>query len=109
MGTLRSTAASVVLPLYPTSSFHAKHEGPAIVQVLVSPAGKVLEAQVLEAPDAAIANAVSDASKQWSFHAFETSKDIRAISGRLLFYFRIVKGKPIVVDALAGNQKPKAR
>jgi TonB family protein len=102
MGVLRASAASIVLPEYPQASFGAKHEGPAVVKVLVSPAGEVIETSVLEAPDTAIANAVLDAVKQWSFHAFVMRRQsIRGVSGRLLFYFRIRDGRPLVIDALA--------
>lgn len=101
MGVFRAQAESVVLPKYPPSSIAAKHEGRVVIEVLTSPSGKVTDTRLLETPDEAIGNAVSNAVARWSFHPFFVKDAPQVIKGRLLFYFRIVHAKPIVIDAIA--------
>lgn len=97
----RAYAVSAALPKYPASSLSAGHEGRAVLRVLVSESGRPLSAQVLEAPDSAIASAAREAVLQWTFRPFVLhgrNSPSRAES-RLVFYFQIVGGKPRVVDA----------
>ena len=102
-GVLRQGAVSVVSPIYPASSISAGHEGLAVVDVRVSHRGKVAYVGVIEAPDPAIGEAVKSAVKQWTFSPFrDRAKKVRyAVRSRLIFYFRKINGRPVVVDAAA--------
>jgi len=102
---LRMDATTVVKPEYPPSSFSRHHEGPAIVEVHVSQKGSVVAAKVLEAPDAAISDAVDAALKKWSFQPTLLRGTPVQVTGRIVFYFRIVNGKPVVVDASLDTRK----
>jgi TonB family protein len=102
-GVLRALADSVTLPSYPISSSAASHTGVAVVEVVVSPSGKVTGTQVLESPDEAIADAVVSAVKRWTFHPFLTKGGAIGMKSRLIFYFRAVEGHSSVVDATVEN------
>jgi outer membrane biosynthesis protein TonB len=89
----RAYATSAKLPVYPLSSISVGHEGRAVVKVVVSEAGYPLSVEVLEA--------VAEAVSLWRFRPFllQGRKDPVRAESRLVFYFRIVGGKPRVVDA----------
>jgi TonB family protein len=99
----RSHAVSLLLPEYPSSSLSRGHEGRAVAEVRVSKAGKVTRADVLEAPDQLIAAAVEAAVVRWSFRPFIEvgTKRPLVVQSRLIFYFKLASGKPLVVDAAA--------
>jgi TonB family protein len=97
-------AISIVLPDYPASSVAKHHTGTAVVELLVSTEGKVSRVDVLESPDAAINAAVAAAAARWTFHPLITRDNVsHPMKGRLIFYFRIVNGKPKVIDAIAAK------
>lgn len=99
----RAAASSVVLPAYPRASLSAGHQGRAVVELRVSETGKVIWAHVLEAPDRAIGSTVQAAVMRWSFRPFIGigRKDPFIAQSRLIFYFKAVDGKPVVIDAAA--------
>jgi TonB family protein len=106
-GVMRGLADSVVLPLYPTSSVKANHTGVAVVDVVVSSGGKVAKAEILQSPDEPISNAVVDAVKQWTFHPFLAGGVAVSMHSRLIFYFRVVKDRPSVIDATRESPPPE--
>jgi hypothetical protein len=68
--------------------------------------------RVLETPDQEIAAAVKDAVSRWSFLPFQGSdsggkglKRLYAVRSRVVFYFRLVDGKPVIIDAGAEAAK----
>lgn len=98
----RLQATSVVLPTYPPSSIAKKHSGTAVAEVSVSPTGTVAEVRILETPDAEIGKSVSEAVARWSFRPLVTADNVsHPMKGRLIFYFKINKNKPIVIDVIA--------
>jgi TonB family protein len=105
-GVLRSLAESVVLPSYPVSSYKATRTGVAVIEVAVSPAGKIANTKVLETPDRAIGDSVETAVKQWTFHPLLMAGKPVIARSRLIFYFRIEGGKPVVVDATKEKSAP---
>jgi len=103
IGVLREQATFVVLPEYPTSSSSAGRAGRVVVEVRVSERGKVLHVHVLETPDHAIGLAVESAVMRWSFRPFAGGgkQERFSVQSRLIFYFSLVNGKPVVIDAAA--------
>lgn len=101
VGVFRGHATMAELPVYPPSAIASGHVGVAVVELQVSEAGKVTRVQVLEAPDQAISSAVDAAVKRWIFQPFVATQGKKAFAarGRLIFYFRVAEGKPLVVDA----------
>ena len=63
----RLQATSVMMPSYPSSSLAQHHSGTAVAELLVSPQGKVAEVKILESPDTAIGDSVSEAVGKWIF------------------------------------------
>jgi len=108
---LRSFAISAKPPPYPRSSFSDHHEGRAVVRIRVSVKGQVALVEVLESPDKAISAAVKATIFQWSFRpmVLQGRKDALPVESRFVFYFRIVDGKPVVIDAqdTAASQSPR--
>ncbi len=103
IGVLRQKATFVVPPVYPPASVSSGRQGVVVREVRISPRGRVENTDIIEAPDAAIAAAVQDAVKRWRFTPVRDSKTKRpyAARSRLIFYFRLVSGKPVVIDAAA--------
>lgn len=103
VGVIRQQAATVVFPAYPTTSFGAGHEGRAVIEVRVSADGKVKDAHTVEAPDRDIGNAVEAAIKQWTFRPLRNPDNNQPLGFRsnLIFYFKRIDGKPVVIDAAA--------
>jgi TonB family protein len=98
----RLQAILTILPTYPASSVSQNRSGTAVAEILVSQAGKVVDLRILEAPDAAISASVTDAVTRWTFHPLVTGDNVsHPMKGRLIFYFKINKGKPIVIDVIA--------
>jgi TonB family protein len=106
---LHALAESTPLPEYPILSRKTKRMGVAVIEVVVSPIGKVAKAEILEAPDRSIGSAVDTAVRLWTFHPFLAGGTPLAMKGRLVFYFRLVGGKPIVIDAVAENPASRER
>lgn len=98
-GVLRSQAMSSTLPDYPAESIRAKVQGPAVAEVAVDTDGSVISVDVLDAPDAFTQRSVSAALVLWRFRPMTYSGRPARASGRLVFYFKITRGTPVVVDA----------
>ena len=98
---LRGLAYSTTLPNYPVSSFKANHTGVAVIEIVIGETGKVEKRMVLQAPDQPTARSVDDAVKRWEFHPFLASGSPVPMKGRLIFYFRVLDGRPVVFDATA--------
>jgi hypothetical protein len=59
----------------------------------------------LEAPDEAIGSATRAAVVRWTFQPFTVpGKGAVSAKSRLIFYFRIINNKPVVIDAAADGQ-----
>jgi TonB family protein len=103
-GVFRRYAVHVELPRYPSSSLAARRTGRAVIEVVVSKSGGVASVHILESPDAAIGSAVESAVRRWTFHPFVgfDEKHYRARS-RLIFYFKLSHGRPLVIDATASS------
>jgi len=71
--------------------------------------GMVTETKVLEAPDTPIANAVETAVKRWTFRPFLVEGKPVTFKSRVIFYFRVLDRKPVVVDATASIQRSSSR
>lgn len=97
---LRRNAIEAPAPEYPLQSFRAGREGTVVATMLVETDGSVSTVDVLEAPDALMGSSVEAKLKRWRFKPFTNSADepIRA-TGRLVFYFVIRNGHPVVIDA----------
>ena len=104
LGPLRHSAVFAPLPAYPVESVRNRKQGVAVVQVEVGTSGLVEELHVLEAPDEFIRSAVQGAIKRWRFRPAKRADNQQplVVVGRLIFYFRIVDGKPTVDDAGLG-------
>lgn len=110
-GVLRSHATSAPLPVYPGHERNSK-DGRVVVSVIVDVTGRVRTPQILETSDQGMANAVLAAVKKWEFKPFlaaENKKPVEVV-GRLIFYFVVRNGRPLVIDAAAtvdaaGNRK----
>lgn len=100
---LRDTAKLIQMPTFPVSSVQLRHSGCAVVQLKVSTKGDVVSAEVLEAPDGAIAESVRLAVKQWKFYPTFLGKTPVMFMGRLIFYFELAEGKPRVIEAVRAS------
>lgn len=104
----RIQASSTVQPVYPSQSLKVHHSGVVVVDVHVSPTGRVVGVEVLQSPDLWMSRSVQAAVHQWSFRPVTRAGDNHTafeIVGRLFFYFTIDKGKPVIRE-LVGEQTP---
>ena len=88
-------------PTYPPESFRAKVEGSPAVKSGVDTNGTVASVDVLSSPDSLTRASIVSALKRWRFHPFKYNGAVVRASGRLVFYFKITDGEPLVVDATA--------
>ena len=97
---IQGLATTRVMPEYPGSSVDKKVEGVAVVEILTDVDGRVARADVLEAPDMAIAEAVRSAVLQWRIEAPQVfgSPERRRAQAKLTFYFRIRDGRGVVLE-----------
>jgi Zn-dependent protease with chaperone function len=109
---LRRDALDAPLPEYAEAALRARKQGLVVIEVVVSPAGRVQESQILATFDEQASAAVTTALNTWRFHtvgqldeAFGILKNCEKCVriGRLGFEFRIDDGKGVVVD-LAGSE-----
>jgi TonB family protein len=108
---LRQLATSKPMPDYPKASIAAKATGVAVTSIQVDLEGKVQAAEVLQAPDDAIREAVLSAIRRWTFGPLVSAPgatDRKRVQGKLVFYFWIKAGVPSVLDAdqAAGSTLP---
>ena len=93
---LRKRATRVETPRFPGDALKRGSNGVAVVSIEVGESGRVTSVQVLQAPDSAISNAVSEAIYKWTFKPVtHEGKPVRLI-GKLTFYFLLKHGKPRV-------------
>ena len=87
-------------PVYPDESLKNKVKGTVIAEILINENGKVVKAEVKEAPDEFLKKSVIDAAKQWEFSAPPKvqGKQI-CFESTLSFKFEIENGKGKVSDA----------
>ena len=106
---LRRLAVVTTLPDYPSASFSNGVQGLVVVAVICDRDANVSGADILQSPDEATAAATIAAVKRWKFRRelVQQGSSRRSVTGRLLFYFRIVNGKPMVIDG--GGEIMKAK
>ncbi|HVF54971.1 MAG TPA: energy transducer TonB [Pyrinomonadaceae bacterium] len=91
--TLRRYAVEVVNPSYPQRAVKRSAQGVAVIQLDVNEQGSVSRAEVLEAPDPLISEAVAAAVKKWKFKPPTIRGSAVPIRGKLTFYYMIKDGK----------------
>jgi len=99
--TLRAMAITTVMPIYPAEALRRKLHGRVVIEIVTDSAGEVASMRVLESPEDLFSDAVQAAVKRWRFRPVTANRQSWSVSGRLVFYFREVQGKAIVVDAAA--------
>lgn len=99
---LRRQAKEAPLPVYPEASVRGGREGRVVVSITVDLNGVVEAANILEASEPAMKTAVLNTVKQWRFLPIVGTDHKRMrVEGRLVFYFAMRQGKPLVIDAAA--------
>lgn len=94
--TLRDHAAKQVQPVFPAEAVKANISGVAIAKVRINEQGKLTAVDIVEAPHRSIAQATTEAIKQWEFKFYENSGTAECFSGKLTFYFVIENGQALV-------------
>jgi TonB family protein len=107
---LRANAISTPKPAYPKASADRKATGVVVASIVVGTDGRTVEVAVVEAPDDGIARAVRDGVMRWTFKPLQApgQPEPSGMRGLLTFYFRIVRGRPVVLDPdeLPEDQQP---
>ena len=100
---LRMAAVYAPLPLYPPETVQAARYGVVVVWVRVAPEGRVKDLSFLESLDGQTAASVRRALKLWRFSPWaQRAKGGNCpLEGRLVFYFTMKDGVPLVRDAAA--------
>jgi TonB family protein len=100
---LRSRAIEKRLPVYPPAAIARQVTGTTVVAIEVNRNGHVRILEILESPDAAISDAVRTALAAWRFPPVRTSASGEPVTveSRLVFYFRMKNGLPVVEEPLA--------
>jgi TonB family protein len=96
----RNDALVSSMPRYPEDSIRAHHTGLVIAEVHVSDRGSVASIRLLQTVDTSISTEVEHVLKRWVFRPIKYGGTPIECQGRLLFYFRIVNGKAVVIDAV---------
>jgi TonB family protein len=97
---LRNQAQTVVMPRFPPTSLAQGQTGRVVVVLQVSETGKVADLKILESTYPAMGKEVDFALRRWSFMTIKLQGKPVPFQGRLIFYFGIINGKPVVVDAV---------
>jgi TonB family protein len=105
---LEQNALVRMLPPYPPESQRQMHEGVAVCVITVSPDGSVSKTQMLQAPDAAISDAITSTLKKWRFRAMRSEGKPVSVSARMIFYFKRAGHEYTVIDAAAEEVKRQA-
>lgn len=107
---LRQDATCAPTPRCPRSLLQRGSHGLVVIEVVVSPQGRVSESLILASFDQAASTAVTAALDAWRFHSdeelsgiFENWKKGGIRIGRLGFEFRTANGKARVVDLAAAE------
>jgi len=99
-GLRKYKATKKVKPIYPAESLKNNIKGIVVADILVDEYGKVIRAEVKEAPDTSIKQSVIDAVKQWEFQPPPKLQGKQVCyESTLSFKFEIEKGKGKVSDA----------
>jgi hypothetical protein len=105
---LRAHATTYPSPQFPETSLRVNHTGRVVIEVVIAPRTRTSSlairrsSRVLEAPDKDMASAVLDALAQASYIPFFDDKgNALAISGHVVWEFRINAGTPEVIDVYA--------
>lgn len=80
------------MPEYPEESIRQRSKGVAVAEIVYDETGVVIYAEVLQAPDKLIGDAVSSAVRQWKFEPARARSErgpFIKIQGKLTFYFVI--------------------
>lgn len=112
----RQMIVTRVMPEYPAASVARGAQGVAVARVRAGLDNRIERVDVLQSPDADVANAVRAALAQWTLNRRnETGGPVgNAAESRLTFYFQIRNGKGVVLnpDEMPGNEQvfaPPAR
>jgi periplasmic protein TonB len=93
---LRKRATRVETPRFPRESRRRGSTGVAVVSIETNESGDVVAARVLQAPDATISEAVTEAVYKWKFEPTSHNGQPVRLTGKLTFYFLLSGGKPRV-------------
>jgi outer membrane biosynthesis protein TonB len=99
-------ANHIVMPVFPESSVTRDSSGVAVSEIHVGVDGTVNRVDILQAPDQAIASAVTQALAQWTFPpiSLEGSAKPLKVRGKLTFYFENDDG---FVEVLSPQEKQR--
>ena len=103
----RESAHEAPLPKYPTEAALQGAEGQVLADVYVRLDGDVASVDARPGSDPRLAAAVVTAVKRWRFRQLKHPEPDKAdqidvlVHGRVLFYFTLFAGRPIVIDAAA--------
>jgi len=92
-GVFRRKAVKSVLPKFPAESFKKGSHGVAVAELSVDEKGDVESIKILDSPDEAIKQAVTDAANQWKFSPSKMKGAPIRLKGKLTFYFVIEGGR----------------
>ena len=81
------------MPSYPKRAIKRNAQGVAVVLLDVDERGDVTRAEVLEAPDPLIGEAVAAAVSRWKFKAPTLRGNAVPIRGKLTFYYVLAGAK----------------
>lgn len=103
---LWNTATSIIMPTYPEASISAARAGVSVALIRTTTSGGIKRVDVLEAPDAPIAEAVRRALSQWKFAPTTVDGEAEGLEvvGRLTFYFDLNGRVPRVLTASQAAQ-----
>jgi rhodanese-related sulfurtransferase len=108
---IRRMAMEKPLPLYPAESVRRGTTGVAVAAVLSNADHRVSDVTILEAPDAAIGDAVRVSLLKWRIEPTTVVGEsvVRGLRGKITFYFRIVDGKGRVFhpEEVPGGPQPE--
>jgi Gram-negative bacterial TonB protein C-terminal len=98
---IRLAATYAPRPPFPRATFLAHRQGVVSVAVSVHPEGRTQKLEVFQAPDEDTAASTTSTLRKWRFRSWANSRTSNTcpLEGRLVFYFLIEDGKPVVHDA----------
>ena len=88
---IRKSAVKKVMPSFPEAARKRAAHGVAVVELQYNGAGDVTDIEVLESPHPAIAEALTDALKQWKFAVSTLNGKSISVRGKLTFYYLVEK------------------
>ena len=103
----RESALEAPLPNYPVEAALEGVDGQVLADVYVRLDGEVARVDPRAGPDPRLAVAVVTAVKRWRFRQLKHPEPDKAdqidvlVHGRVLFYFTLFAGRPLVIDAAA--------